>query len=309
MPGTKTTFHQPMPRPLVLTKLLAHHEASTAMPMTRTWRSKVYNRLFSRMHQHPFAATFLVVQSLVFLLSLLNYTSSNGLNTLQAIYGTSYVVAKAAGAVLYFDVAIVMLPVCRLTISFLKQKFLGRSMQFDEDGSLHRMVGWSIAAFTWVHVAAHWITLARLAGRGHQGFYGFLLANLATGSGASGYAMLISLMLISFTYVKKLSKSSYKQFWTVHHLYVFFFVSWSLHGAFSVDLAPTASWTSTSTFWQYWLCGGMVYLVEIVYRELRRTRKSQILRVIQHPSYVVEIQIKKGSLKPKTSQVSPISTI
>lgn len=305
MSGKQQMFREQTPRRQnQLAKLLSYRKASIPEPLAPTGSLNMYNWMVSRAQHHLFAVMFVAGQLLGFLLSFLHYASNSDFTTLRSIYGNSYVVTKAAGTILHLDIAIVMLPVCHLTISLFKQILLGRPLRFGKDSSLHKMVGWSIALFTGVHVVAHWITLARLAGHGHQGFRGFLLANMTTGSGGSGYTMLIALILVSFTSIKKFSNPSFKHFWTMHHLYVVVFISWSLHGAFSVSAATTTSWTSTSIFWQYWLVGGMVYLAETGYRELWATRKLHISRVIQHPSYIVEVQIKKGTIKPKIGQVS-----
>lgn len=55
-------------------------------------------------------------------------------------------------------------------------------------------------------------------------------------------------------------------------------------------------------FWKYWLVGGVVYGVERLLREIRGTHKTYISKVIQHPSKVCEIQIRKENFKPKAGQ-------
>jgi NADPH oxidase len=46
-------------------------------------------------------------------------------------------------------------------------------------------------------------------------------------------------------------------------------------------------------FWKYWLLGGAIYIGERVLREVRARHRTYISKVIQHPSKVVEIQIRK----------------
>jgi NADPH oxidase 2 len=66
------------------------------------------------------------------------------------------------------------------------------------------------------------------------------------------------------------------------------------------DTPPFCS--QIGVFWKYWLVGGMVYLVERLLREVRGTHKTYISKVIQHPSRVCEIQIRKENFKPKAGQ-------
>ena len=71
------------------------------------------------------------------------------------------------------------------------------------------------------------------------------------------------------------------------------------------DVAPFC--TGTGAFWQYWMFGGVVYLVERVSREVRGIHKTFISKVIQHPSNVVEIQIKKEHTKTRAGQVNTLN--
>lgn len=48
--------------------------------------------------------------------------------------------------------------------------------------------------------------------------------------------------------------------------------------------------------------GGTFYLIERFLREVRGTHNTYISKVIQHPSKVCEIQIRKENFKPKAGQ-------
>lgn len=56
-------------------------------------------------------------------------------------------------------------------------------------------------------------------------------------------------------------------------------------------------------FWKFWMVGGLIYLAERTMREIRGKHKTYISKVIEHPSNVVEIQIKKDHTKPRAGQV------
>jgi hypothetical protein len=66
-------------------------------------------------------------------------------------------------------------------------------VQFDKNITFHMVLGWSIFFFSWVHTIAHWNNLAQVAAAHNLGIYGFLVANLVTGPGWTGYVMLIAL--------------------------------------------------------------------------------------------------------------------
>lgn len=247
---------------------------------------------------------FVVVHTMIFTFGFVNYYMKDNLATARSTFGLTYSIARAAALVLHFDIAILIFPVCRTLISLLRQTPLNGIIQFDKSISFHKLVAWSIVFFTWVHTIAHWNNFAQLAAKNHLGFKGFVLANLATGPGWSGYIMLCTLMLIVATSVGKPRQGNYERFWYTHHLFIIFFVFWSVHGAFCMvktDAAPFCS--GTGVFWQYWMYGGFIYLLERIAREIRGKHKTYISKVIQHPSKVVEIQMKKEKTKTRAGQV------
>jgi NADPH oxidase 2 len=157
--------------------------------------------------------------------------------------------------------------------------------------------------FTWVHTIAHWNNFAQLAAKNNLGFKGWLLANFVSGPGWSGYVMLTALMLMVVTSLEKFRRANFERFWYTHHLFVIFFVFWSVHGAFCMikpDAAPFCA--NTGVFWLYWMYGGFIYLMERIAREVRGRHKTYISKVIEHPSNVVEIQIKKEHTKTRAGQ-------
>lgn len=151
---------------------------------------------------------------------------------------------------------------------------------------------------------AHWIGFAQLASKNGQGPKGFFLRSFATGPGWSGHIMLLLLMLIAITSIEWARVFKWHHFWSTHHLFILFFITWSIHGTFSqANSEKSLSWTEAANFWQYWLCGGLIYLVERISREVREKHKTRISKIIQHPSNVVEIQIKKRQTVAKVGQV------
>jgi NADPH oxidase 2 len=210
--------------------------------------------------------------------------------------------------------------VCRTLISLARQTPLNGIIQFgmddcytlafilpnmetDKNITFHKLVAYSIVFFTWVHTIAHWNNFAQLAAKNNLGFKGFLLANFATGPGWSGYIMLIVLMVIFSTSIEKPRRANFERFWYLHHLFIIFFVFWAVHGAFCMiktDLPPFCA--GTGVFWEWWMYGGFLYLIERILREVRGRHKTFVSKVVQHPSNVCEIQIKKEKTKTRAGQ-------
>ena len=247
---------------------------------------------------------FMFVHAMVFSFGFMNYYLKDNLTNARATFGLTYSVARASALVLHFDVAFLIFPVCRTLISLLRQTPLNGIIQFDKNISFHKLVAWSIVFFTWVHTISHWNNFAQLAAKNNLGFKGFLLINFQTGPGWSGYIMLTVLMLMVFTSMDRFRRANFERFWYTHHLFVLFFVFWSVHGAFCMiktDAAPFCF--GDGAFYQYWMGGGFIYLAERVMREIRGRHKTHISKVIQHPSNVVELQIKKEHTTTRAGQV------
>ncbi|KAL9625073.1 MAG: hypothetical protein Q9160_000802 [Pyrenula sp. 1 TL-2023] len=193
--------------------------------------------------------------------------------------------------------------VCRTLISLARQTPLNGIIQFDKNITFHKLVAYSIVFFTWVHTIAHWNNFAQLAAQQGLGFKGWLLANFVTGPGWSGYVMLIALMAMLLTSIEKPRRANYERFWYTHHLFIIFFVFWSVHGAFCMikpDSPPFCS--NIGVFYLFWGWGAGVYLLERILREIRGRHKTFISKVVQHPSNVCEIQIKKENTKTRAGQ-------
>jgi len=245
---------------------------------------------------------------MVFAFGFMNYQLKDNLSIARGTFGLTFAIARASALVLHFDVAMILFPVCRTLISIMRQTPLNGIVPFDKNITFHKLTGWSIVFFSWTHTIAHWNNFAQISAKNNLGFGGFLLANFVTGPGWTGYIMLIALMAMAITAYEKNRRANFERFWYTHHLFVVFFVFWSIHGAFCMiqpDFAPYCVAIGSSAigvFWQYWMYGGYIYLMERIAREIRGKHKTYISKVVQHPSNVCEIQIKKQNTKTRAGQ-------
>ena len=250
-----------------------------------------------------FLLVFVLVHLMVFAFGFLNYDLKDNLTGARSTFGITYPIARASALVLHFDIALILFPVCRTLISLARQTPLNGIIQFDKNIAFHKLVAYSLVFFTWVHTISHWNNFAQLAIKNGLGFKGWLLINFTTGPGWSGYVMLFALMAIFATSLERPRLANYERFWSVHHLFIILFGFWSIHGAFCMikpDAPPLCA--GIGVFWKFWMYGGGVYLIERVSREIRGRHKTVVSKVIQHPSNVVEIQIKKDRTKTRAGQ-------
>ena len=287
-----------------LAKMLISNEMAIEAPRKLTRTEKLDRLLFSVSHRYFNAILLVCVHALAFALALAYYNTNAVLAAENLNISPIRTFARATALVLHCEVALLLLPVCRTLISTLKTSPLRAFFQGGDEASYHQLIAWSMVFFAWIHTIAHWINYAGLAKENGLGFKGFLQLNFSTGSGLSGYILLVALMLFAANSRKWVQINRWSRFAATHHIYILFFVVWSVHGAFAgTGTKRSTNWVESASFWQYWLFGGSLYLIEKAVREIRGRYKTHISKVIQHESHVIEIQMKKKQTAVKVAQV------
>ena len=198
--------------------------------------------------------------------------------------------------------ALVLFTVCRNLITRLRATFLKRIIPFDSHISMHFLTAGCIVFWTFVHVTAHYFNLHSLqkytAGKRTMWQSAFL-----TGTGFTGHIMLLSLVIMIATSFKLFRHKFFHIFWNVHHLSILFIAVGMIHGAFCFIKSDTADACHGGPgFWKWTLGSFGVYLFERLLRVYRARQETSILKVIQHPSQVFQVQIRKPSLNAKSGQ-------
>ncbi|KAF8452547.1 NADPH oxidase B [Boletus edulis BED1] len=258
-----------------------------------------------------FFFSWIFFHCLVIAFGFMNYQLSDDLTSARATFGITYAIARAAALMLHCDVIFILLPVCRNFISLLRRTPLNQFIPFDKNIAFHKATAWSIVVFTVIHIGAHMRNFQELAlldpdaKTTGQRIIVFLQANFATGTGVTGWIMTACLGIIVWFAMDKRRRANFERFWYSHHLFIIFFLAWQFHGMWCMikpDRQPFCSYISIGVFWRYWLVGGVLWTYERVLREIRARHKTYISKVIQHPSKVVEIQIKKEKTTIRAGQ-------
>ncbi|KAH8897300.1 hypothetical protein GQ53DRAFT_507761 [Thozetella sp. PMI_491] len=291
-----------------LTRMLLSGEMTQEKQLVLSGKEKFDRWMVNEGYRRIFVFVFMLLHAAIFAFAFTKFAVLESQKSNRELMGPTYMMARSAALVLHVDVAIILFPVCRTLVSLARQTPLNGIIQFDKNITFHIVTGWSIFFFSWVHTIAHWNNLAQIASKYNLGIYGFLAANLASGPGWTGYFMLVALTGMVVTSYEKARRANYERFWYTHHMFIVFFIFWAIHGAFCMvqpDFAPYCVSIGTSAvgvFWQYWMYGGYAYLGERIARELRGRHKTYVSKVIQHPSNVCEIQIKKENTKTRAGQ-------
>ncbi|XP_029452906.1 NADPH oxidase 3 [Rhinatrema bivittatum] len=178
----------------------------------------------------------------------------------RVMLGSSLSWARASAMCLNFNCMLILLPVSRNLISFLRGSICCRGAlkkQLDKSFTFHKTVAYMIALLTIIHVVAHLINIERYnmsqskeagelqyklscIGKNPNESYLNPIRNyktdttkemLVTIAGATGLVITLVLILIMTSSTELIRKSVYELFWYIHHFSIIFFIGLLLHGA------------------------------------------------------------------------------
>ena len=229
-----------------------------------------------------------------------------GLNTLTF----SVWLSRGAGLVLSVDVLLILLPMCRTIIRFVRPKI--RWLPLDESQWFHRQCAYSILIFTTIHVCAHYVNFFNVE-RSQIRKESAVQIHYTQAGGITGHIMLLCMLFMYTTAHHRIRQQSFESFWYTHHLFIPFLLAMYTHatGCFVRDTPEPFSPFAGNPFWNHcigyegwrWeLIGGGLYLCERLYREIRSRRETEIVKVVRHPYHAMEIQFRKPSMKYKAGQ-------
>ncbi|KAI9047621.1 hypothetical protein LZ554_008334 [Drepanopeziza brunnea f. sp. 'monogermtubi'] len=229
-----------------------------------------------------------------------------GLNTLTY----SVWMSRGAGLVLSVDGALILLPMCRNILRYIRPKV--KFLPLDESQWFHRQVAYSLLVYTIIHTTAHYVNFFNVEITQIRKESALQIHYTQVG-GITGHIMLLCMLLMYTTSHAKIRQQSFETFWYTHHLFVPFMLGLYTHatGCFVRDTTEPFSPFAGDDFWDHcigyqgwrWeLWGGAFYLMERLYREIRSRRDTSIVRVVRHPYDAMEIQFRKPSMKYKAGQ-------
>ncbi|KAM5179539.1 NADPH oxidase 2 [Mantella aurantiaca] len=181
----------------------------------------------------------------------------------RELYGSALAWARAPAACLNFNCLLILLPVCRNLLSFLRgsSACCGRSIrrQLDRNLTFHKMVAWMIALHTTIHTVAHLFNVERLVDarveangtiqaalsdlddRNNETYVNFVRSRVPNPigglnvaftflAGLTGVVITLALILIITSSTKIIRRSYFEVFWYTHHLFIIFFIGLVIHG-------------------------------------------------------------------------------
>ncbi|TKY72908.1 Respiratory burst oxidase-like protein E [Spatholobus suberectus] len=232
-------------------------------------------------------------------------------------------IAKGAAETLKLNMALILLPVCRNTLTWLRSTGARKFVPFDDNISFHKMIAFAIVVGIAVHAGNHLACDFPLLVNSSPEKFSLISSDfnnkkptyktLLTGvEGVTGISMVI-LMAISFTLATHHFRrnavrlpspfnrlTGFNAFWYSHHLFGLVYVLLLIHGSF---LYLTHRWYQKTT-WMYISAPLLLYMAE---RSLRTRRSAhytvKILKVSGLPGNVFSlIMSKPNGFKYKSGQ-------
>ncbi|XP_077227424.1 putative respiratory burst oxidase homolog protein H [Tasmannia lanceolata] len=205
------------------------------------------------------------------------------------VMGTCVCIAKGAAETTKLNMALILLPVCRNTITKLRSSFLSSIIPFDENINFHKIVGLGIATGVLVHATVHLacdfprlITCPNpIFMRNLGSNFGYKQPTYASLSksipGVTGFFMIIimafSLTLATHAFRRNVVKlerpfhhlAGFNAFWYAHHLLALVYVLVVVHSYF---IFLSKEWYQKTT-WMYLMIPVIVYISERLIRAFR----------------------------------------
>ncbi|CAN4088646.1 unnamed protein product [Withania somnifera] len=230
------------------------------------------------------------------------------------VMGPCVCFAKGAAETLKLNMAIILFPVCRNTITWLRNKTkLGVAVPFDDNLNFHKVIAIAIAVAVGIHGLAHltcdfprllnateeeYEPMKHYFGDQPTSYWWFIKGVL----GVTGIIMVV-LMAIAFTlatpwfrrgrvsFPKPFNKlTGFNAFWYSHHLFVIVYALLIVHGE---KLYITKTWYKRTT-WMYLTVPLALYAGERLLRAFRSSIKAvKILKVAVYPGNVLALHMSK----------------
>ncbi|KAI6692437.1 hypothetical protein NL676_020147 [Syzygium grande] len=231
------------------------------------------------------------------------------------VMGYCVTTAKGGAETTKFNMALILLPVCRNTITWLRSRTrLGVIVPFNDNINFHKVIAWGIVVGVGLHAGAHltcdfprllhatdaeYEPMKQFFGEKRPNNYWWFVKGT---EGWTGVCMVV-LMAIAYTLAqpwfrrnrldlpKALKKlTGFNAFWYSHHLFIIVYVLFVIHGYF---LYLLKKWYKKTT-WMYLAVPVTLYACERLLRALRSGYKTvRIFKVAVYPGNVMALYMSK----------------
>ncbi|THU45826.1 hypothetical protein C4D60_Mb02t22080 [Musa balbisiana] len=236
----------------------------------------------------------------------------------RAVYhvmGYCVCVAKGGAETLKFNMALILLPVCRNTLTWLRTRTkLGKVLPFDDSLSFHKVIAAGIAVGLGLHAIAHltcdfprllhateveYEPMKPFFGDARPSDYWWFVKGTEGWTGVAMVVLMAVAVILATPWFRRGAISlpkplhrltGYDAFWYSHHLFVIVYVLLVIHGYF---LYLTKKWYKRTT-WMYVAIPVVLYASERLTKVMRSNIQAvKILKVAVYPGNVLALHVSK----------------
>jgi predicted ferric reductase/Ca2+-binding EF-hand superfamily protein len=179
-------------------------------------------------------------------------------------------IARGCGACLNFNGALILVPMLRHFLTWLRQSLVGGLLPIDDSIAFHRLVGHVMMGFALVHTAMHLVNYSSLPES--MGYYLF-----STQAGLTGVlltAVFVVMWVCTMDFVRR--GGHFELFYFTHFGFVLWFGFALFHGP---------------AFWQWVALPVAAYIVERIMRTWRTSRKMPVTAIEPLASSVTRLEL------------------
>ncbi|KAI1318278.1 hypothetical protein EDD11_006974 [Mortierella claussenii] len=256
--------------------------------------------------RYAFFITWFVLHVILFIFGILRVKLDKNLSNLNIPLNYSLWIARGGGMCLIWDCSIILLPVCRNILRILRVSFINKLIPIDENIWFHKITAYSILFCTTVHAIGHYVNfykMDRLYREDPNGPFKLTAAELLYKSpaGVTGHIMLLCMALMYTTAKQTQRNKSFEAFWYTHHLAFVMLGALMFHGIGCIVRDKDGQCRGYGSY-RYLAIGYVLYVIERGIRAYRARLDTRLVKAIQHPAGVIELQIQKPSFKYKPGQ-------
>ncbi|KAH9719360.1 Respiratory burst oxidase [Citrus sinensis] len=230
------------------------------------------------------------------------------------VMGYCLLTAKGAAETLKFNMALILLPVCRNTITWLRSTRLGFFVPFDDNINFHKTIAAAIVVGVILHVGNHLACdFPRLISSSESDYHRYLSSSFGKHKptywdlvkGAEGITGILMVIFMAIAFILatrwfrrnliKLPKpfdrlTGFNAFWYSHHLFVIVYILLIVHG---ILLFLVHKWYLKTT-WMYLAVPVLAYAGERTLRFFRSGFSTvRLLKVAIYPGNVLTLQMSR----------------
>ncbi|MBD2629331.1 EF-hand domain-containing protein [Trichormus variabilis] len=181
-------------------------------------------------------------------------------------------IARGCGATLNFNGALILIPMLRHFMTWLRKSSLNDYLPIDESIEFHKLIGQVMFALAIVHTVAHFLNYSTLPAP-------FLQSLLGTKAGLSGFLLLLVFTIMWVTAQAPIRQGGkFALFYIAHMGYGLWFILALIHGP---------------VFWQWVLFPGLGFLIELVIRWRATKQSTVVVNASLLPSKVLGLEVQR----------------